>query len=77
MLRYCISTLDNFSKKNISIKNERKSNNGTKALKHIELLTDKEFEAVRYDPAFQFISDEKGEIEKVMETKEWKVEDKI
>ena len=75
MLRYCVGTINDFSKKNIKITTERKSNNNKKVIKHLELMSDAEFEAVRYDPAFQFISDEVGEIEALMETAEWKTEE--
>jgi len=75
-LRYCIGPVAKFESKKIKIGTERKSIDGTKALKHIELLTDAEFETIRYDTDFIFMSDESDNIRKLMDSKEWAVSEK-
>jgi hypothetical protein len=71
MLRFIIGNVTDFEAIPIDISTERKSINGSRVLKHIELLTDAEFEAVRYNAAFEFKSDEA--IAELMATEEWTV----
>jgi hypothetical protein len=54
--------------KGLTIKSERKSVDESKIIKHIENLTDAEFEKIRYDPKFVFRSEG---IEALMQTEEW------
>lgn len=72
MLRYCVGLTTEFQKKNIKLDKERKSKDGAKVIKHIELLNDAEFEALRFDKTFEFYSDES--MDTLMRTAEWKDE---
>jgi hypothetical protein len=74
MLRYCVGLVSDFQKKNIKLDKERKSKDGLKTLKHIESLNDTEFEAVRFDKNFVFLSDDN--ITTLMATSEWTTADK-
>jgi hypothetical protein len=70
MLRFIISDTINFENSNIPIDNERKSLDGSKTLKHIEHLTDEQFNVVRFDSNFNFMSDD--DVYNLMQTLEWK-----
>jgi len=75
MLKFVVATLTDFARVNIDVSNERLSIDGTKLLKHIELLTADQFNLMRFDTLFQFVGD--AEIYALMETAEWKAPDII
>jgi len=75
MLKFVVATLADFDRVNIYVSNERLSIDGTKLLKHIELLTADQFNLMRFDTLFQFVGD--AEIYALMETAEWKAPDII
>jgi len=75
MLKFVVATLTDFDRVNIDVSNERLSVDGTKLLKHIELLTADQFNLMRFDTLFQFVGD--AEIYALMETAEWKAPDAI
>ena len=75
MLKFVVATLTDFARVNIDVSNERLSIDGTKLLKHIELLTADQFNLMRFDTLFQFVGD--AEIYALMETAEWKAPDAI
>ena len=68
MLRYIIGNKDDFTTAGIEITTERTSSTGL-ALKHIENLTDEQFETVRFDERFEFKSDEA--VEEMLASPEW------
>jgi hypothetical protein len=71
MLRFIIGNVADFEAIPIDISTERRSVDGTKALKHIELLSEEELEAVQSNSAFEIVSnDAVGEL---MATEEWTV----
>jgi hypothetical protein len=55
--RYVFASVENFRQKNIDISTARKSLNGAIALKHIELLTDNQFNSIRFNENFEFRSE--------------------
>jgi len=73
MLKFVVATLAGFDRVNIDVSNERLSIDGTKSLKHMELLTADQFNLMRFDALFQFVGD--AEIYDLMETAEWKTVD--
>jgi len=73
MLKFVVATLTDFARVNIDVSNERKSIDGLKALKHMELLTADQFNLMRFDALFQFMGD--AEIYALMETPEWETVD--
>jgi len=66
MLRYIIGNVTDFTTVGIDIITERTSTDG-KALKHIESLTDEQFDIIRFDSKFEFKSD----VEELMASPEW------
>jgi len=69
-----IAELDLHKIKIKKIKGSRKNKQKTKAIIHIENLTDEEFEAVRYNPNFIFQSEG---ISELMLTDSWKEPEKV
>lgn len=68
-LRFILGTVSNFDLLGINTETNRKSLDGTKALVHQETLTDEQFETIRYDETFQFISN--GALDELLNTAEW------
>jgi len=75
MLKFVVATLTDFARVNIYVSNERISVDGTKSLKHMELLTADQFNLMRFDTLFQFVGD--ADIYALMETSEWKTPDVV
>ena len=75
MLKFVVATLTDFARVNIDVSSERLSIDGTKSLKHMELLTADQFNSMRFDGLFQFVGD--ADIYDLMETPEWKAPDII
>lgn len=71
MLRFIIGDVESFSTTGIDTASDRKSVDGIKAMKHIELLSDTQFDAVRFNQSFTFLSDDA--LYELLETAEWKL----
>lgn len=71
MLRFIVGNVADFDSVGIDITSERESIDNTKSLKHIELLSDEQFETVRFDKRFEFLSDEN--LEALIATSEWNI----
>lgn len=73
MLRFIIGNVEDFETVGIDITTDRKSIDGIKAMKHIEHLTDDQFNIVRFDSDFKFKSGES--LEEMLLSDEWLIEE--
>lgn len=71
MLRFVIGSVEAFNIASIEVASDRRSVDGSKAMKHIELLSDAEFDAVRFNQSFEFLSDDA--LFELIQTPEWKL----
>jgi hypothetical protein len=74
MIKFVVANVSDFTSVGIDVTNERHSLDGTKAIKHIELLSTDELNAIRSNLAFSFYGDdsETNNINDLMQTDEWK-----